>query len=461
MKRRAFGRGPHLRVCGWLTLLTLGCGAQSSIESRKTGDDELQSTSSGSLRVSIAGRGVSVDGIKVTIEPGDVTRVTDEDGSVRFASLAPGYYRVVAVHASGAASSDAVLIRAGETSELDLRLPSSGQTQSTGVGQTGSQTGLPSASADAGVTAGAFEPPGFDTPSRPAASLLDPSELPGPFIDVASQVERMLVDPARPTLYALDRTNNLLHFVDLVNNEVTSSIYIGSRPVDLDISPDGKELFVANFGSTELAVVDLDSQTMARTVFVDTSQGTWEGNPFRLAVTAFNTLVYTSQDQWNDVKMVNATNGGHLFTQGSYYSPDLAANSDGTILFVAESGKGIHRLAVSESSLDVVDSNDSVNGSSRVVMSANDEFAFFGRSKVRATNLKDVVGEFSEPILAASYDGSLAISQSAVFDGVTFAQLEWLPIETPTLALGSDDAVVYLYDTSTSKIYAHTVGSSL
>src|SRR5262249_29566270 len=42
----------------------------------------------------------------------------------------------------------------------------------------------------------------------------------GVYISVNSQVAEMLVDPTRPTLYALDSVNNSLHFVDLGSNAV-------------------------------------------------------------------------------------------------------------------------------------------------------------------------------------------------------------------------------------------------
>lgn len=47
-------------------------------------------------------------------------------------------------------------------------------------------------------------------------------------------------------------------------------------PVDLDIDADKDELFVANFGSTQIPVVDLVKQDIGRTLFVDTGQGTWD-----------------------------------------------------------------------------------------------------------------------------------------------------------------------------------------
>ena len=61
--------------------------------------------------------------------------------------------------------------------------------------------------------------------------------------------------------------------------------------------------------------------------------GTWSGNPYRLVCTAGDTLVYTSNDQWQDVKLVDATTGTTLSYAGSIYAPALAASPDGTIVY--------------------------------------------------------------------------------------------------------------------------------
>ena len=57
----------------------------------------------------------------------------------------------------------------------------------------------------------------------------------------------------------------------------------------------------------------------SRSLLVDTSLGTWDGNPYRWCARRA-ALVFTSQDQWNDLKMVNAADGAHLTTIGSLHA---------------------------------------------------------------------------------------------------------------------------------------------
>jgi DNA-binding beta-propeller fold protein YncE len=277
----------------------------------------------------------------------------------------------------------------------------------------------------------------------------------GEFIDVSTQVEAMAVDPVRPYLYALDRVNNNFLFINLETKSLEKTIFVGSSPVDLDFDADVAEAYVANFGSTEIAVVDLDAQEVGRTLFVDTNAGTWEGNPYRLAVTAFNTLVFTSEDQWNDLKLVNASNGGAIAAVGSIYSPELAATADGTTLFVAESGGDLYRYEVTEATLTQVDATGDGfgNGDGLAVITGDEQYVFYGRQKILTSNLKSVVGEFSDPILATNDDGSIAVSASHVYDGNNFGIIALTSLTTQVLALSTDARTLYLYDIATSRIY--------
>ena len=278
----------------------------------------------------------------------------------------------------------------------------------------------------------------------------------GVYIDVGSQVEAMMVDPTRPYLYAIDKVNNSLHFINLNTNTVEKDIFVGSSPVDLDINLQGTTLYVANFGSTQIATIDLANRVMTGSIFVDTTTGTWDGNPYRLACTAGDTLVFTSLDQWNDLKLVDALTGAALDVKGSIYAPDLAASPDGTRLYVGESlgSYGVTRWDIVGNKLQMVDSS-STGGSARVVVTRDGKYVFSSAQKLLANNLKSVLGTFSQTILVASSDGSVAIGMSSIFDGNTFAVKRATPLTTNIMALTPDDTTLYLYDTTSSRIYLY------
>ena len=74
---------------------------------------------------------------------------------------------------------------------------------------------------------------------------------------------RLLLDPARPRLYATLPQDNSLAVIDTDTNTVVTTLLIGPNPVDLAISPDGNRLYVANSGATYqgVGVVDLNDLT--------------------------------------------------------------------------------------------------------------------------------------------------------------------------------------------------------
>ena len=283
----------------------------------------------------------------------------------------------------------------------------------------------------------------------------------GVYINVGSQIERMIADPTRPYLYGVDRVNNSLHFINLTTATVEKTIFVGSTPVDLDINLQGTTLYVANFGSTEIATVDLDSRTRTGSILVDTTIGTWDGNPYRLACTAGDTLVFTSMDQWNDLKLVNALTGASLGGNStSIYQPDLVASPDGVSVYAGESGistEVLYRYDIVNGKLMAVDQAAGINAftAATVLMTRNGMYVFYAGRKFLAKNLKSVLGTFTEAIVAVNSDGSMAISASHIFDGTTFSAKRMTPLSTSTMVVSPDDKTLYLYDGTTSRIYIY------
>lgn len=77
----------------------------------------------------------------------------------------------------------------------------------------------------------------------------------------AVKARRLLSDPARSRVYAILPQDNALAVIDVNSLELVATLPVGSNPADLALSPDGRKLYVANSGSTVVAisVVDLDT----------------------------------------------------------------------------------------------------------------------------------------------------------------------------------------------------------
>lgn len=276
----------------------------------------------------------------------------------------------------------------------------------------------------------------------------------GVFIDVGSQVERMAVDPQRPYIYAIDRVNNSLHFVNLATQTVDKTIFVGSAPTGLDINATDTELYVANSGSTEIAVVDLTTQAKTRSLLVDVTPGATSGNPYRVVATVGNTLVFSTQDTFSSLRLVNAATGATITTATSSSSGgSIVGSPDGTHVYTG--GYTLTRFDIVGATMKSVDTStsDFTSLSTTVARSGDGTFIYYGTKKVLAANLKSTLGTFPEIIQVASSDGSLAIGTIRVYDGNTFSANATLPVSTAVAAISPDNKTLYLYETISSRIY--------
>lgn len=282
-------------------------------------------------------------------------------------------------------------------------------------------------------------------------------------IYVGTQIEYMITDPTRPFIYALDRVNNSLLFISTSQFEVTKTIFVGSSPVHLDMDLDNNRLFIANFGSNQVAVVNLNTQEVSTNLAVDVASG-WDGNPYRIVYLDNDRLVYTSEDQWCDLKMVSANTGTHIQTTGSIYKPHLLTNPEKNRVYVAESGSSgsqLLRYDLIGTQLTEVDQSVSTSSTGRVaVISNNGEFIFYQKRKHLAANLASTLGTFAENIYATNYDGSLVVGNQTLFDATTFATIRTLPVSSTTMTLDPDDNTLYMYDDSSSEIIIYLLDPS-
>ncbi len=283
----------------------------------------------------------------------------------------------------------------------------------------------------------------------------------GENIDLGVSIVRMIIDPVRPYIYALDQNNNSLLFINKNSKTVEKTIFVGSIPSDIDINLDNSKAYIANYGSTQIAVIDLETQEKVNDLFVNTG-GTWDGNPYRLVCLAGDKLVFTSEDQWNNLKLINSINGALLNTTGSIYQPGLLSNSSGTVVFVTESGSSgsaTLRYNLSGNELNKVDESDggSSFGLRDGCISGNDTYIFHRRIKYLTNNLNSELGIFNENIIDCNHDGSIAIGVENIWDAETFSIIKPLPITSSILRLDNDGNTIYIYDNSTSKIYIITI----
>jgi len=224
----------------------------------------------------------------------------------------------------------------------------------------------------------------------------------------------------------------------------------------MDFSLDGSKLYIANFGSSQISVVDIASQSLESSFFVDTEIGTWDGNPFSLAVLSGNRLAWTSEDQHNSIKLVDITTGEHLDDVNSYYQPYLVAGPNGDKLYVGESGSTgsqVFRFGIVADEIQQEDFSASSSASRFLQITDDGEYLFYRKSKILANSLQSIVGTFNENIHAINPSGSRALGMDNVYDAEQFSIISPMPIETSVSVFDPNGVTAYLFDLSTTRLY--------
>jgi len=292
-------------------------------------------------------------------------------------------------------------------------------------------------------------------------SNIETGQCAGHSVYIGTGLDMIRHDPNNPIIYGLDTDNNSLVIINTELEEVVNTLYVGPFPTDMDFSLDHQLLYIANYGSPAITVVDLASQSVQNTLTVDTEIGTYGGNPYTLAVLSNGLLAYSSKSQSNNVKVVDISTGDHVsFSFPSVYAPYMISNSTGTKLYVGrrQSGNRLRQYDLVDDALVVVDDiNHYGSGSSLVLITNNDEYVFYADRKYPASDITTVLGVFSDRIYAINSSGTRALGESEIFDGNNFNTLSSLPLQTRVSAFGNDDVTVYLYYEQLARLYKYTI----
>lgn len=70
----------------------------------------------------------------------------------------------------------------------------------------------------------------------------------------------LALDPSQTVLYLADRGSDEIHVFDLDSLMVNASIPVGDDPWGLDVTPDGAQVVVANEDSSSVSVIDTATQ---------------------------------------------------------------------------------------------------------------------------------------------------------------------------------------------------------
>lgn len=141
----------------------------------------------------------------------------------------------------------------------------------------------------------------------------------------------MVRDPIRDVVYCTVPSKNSVVVIDSNTLDVVATIYTGSSPCGLDISPDGKMLYVANNGSTVQGIAKIDLESLTLTGYISTV-----GNTSDVAA-GLNNTVYSRE---SSLRAYNAETGSQLAGSPSLfvYGGEILISPDRLTLYYYQQG---------------------------------------------------------------------------------------------------------------------------
>jgi YVTN family beta-propeller protein len=157
----------------------------------------------------------------------------------------------------------------------------------------------------------------------------------------------LVFTPDGGALFVSNWASNSVSVIDTDQNRVVGTIDVGSNPNDMKLSNDGR-LFVACSNDNTVHVIDTKTRKKVEIVSTTVTPQAPEGStPDALVIDQTRRLLYIANADNNDIAVVNIADRKHSevigFIPTGWYPSALALSRDGRKLFVGNSkGQGAH-----------------------------------------------------------------------------------------------------------------------
>ena len=135
--------------------------------------------------------------------------------------------------------------------------------------------------------------------------------------------------PSTSRVYVTNRGSGsnagTIEVIDIVTNTVLASVLVGQSPTGVDITQDGSTLFVANFGSNTISVLDTEGNVVRDSII------TAGNNPIDVAVTPDGAYIYVTHRFLPSVSVISTATHALVATVtvgNSPYGVVIAPNGD-------------------------------------------------------------------------------------------------------------------------------------
>jgi predicted alpha-1,2-mannosidase len=153
-------------------------------------------------------------------------------------------------------------------------------------------------------------------------------------VPVGSVAADVAATPDGRTVWVTNFGDGTVQPIDVATLTAGAPIAVGSQPERLAVSPDGSQLWVANQGSGTVSDVSLATGTVAHTVTVGAA-------PFGVAVTPDSAHVYVTNGGSSSVSVIDSASATVTGTVATGADPQYVQISpDGSTAYVADFGAG-------------------------------------------------------------------------------------------------------------------------
>ena len=307
----------------------------------------------------------------------------------------------------------------------------------------------------------------FDTATLPVAAFTNAVEMtfqgqrlviPVEISVKALAINRMAADPGAPWIYATQpgaqpgQTGYLLR-IHAETGAIDDLLPIGGNPTDLAVHPRDRRLYVANWGNASTEVVDLETFRLLPPLQMGT-------DVYRINPGPKGRVIIEGFDQWIGVSLRDSATGASV---GDFPYPqregDGEASPDGAFYYHSDnniSNAAIHKYAIGNLTA-VAHSPEHPFGSRNLVVSGDGTRVFWQGSVFNADLIE--LGSLGAQILAASRDGSLAISADRAFDVVQRVEMASLPTPAAVGVVEASDRRFWYFDAAAAALRSVSLDS--
>jgi|GEM_PF-6868212 len=251
-----------------------------------------------------------------------------------------------------------------------------------------------------------------------------------------------VLDEDRNRICAISREENKLLFISLSDLVVEKEVFIGSEPSDIVLY--NNKLYIALYGATKVAVVDLVTENVSTII---TGQ-----NPYKIGVDG-DKIFYTEYDQWCDLYVHDSSNGSDKkLSVTSFYYPDLDVDTVNHVLYVGSSSTTPGIVAIKTSDYSILAQNSTASSVRKIIYDSGS--VYFADFRFSANDLNSYPDRYGETIIYAK--GPYLFSKYSLFNRDSYQSIKKLN-NVADLALMSDDKLSYLYNSESDTISEEAV----